>query len=118
MNFMLVLDCLLLSVLTFLNLWHWALAMTGHSTVDILCGSKTAANNNISLSQTAAAGGRKKQRLTFRNVTDNLFRIFGTQSFISIFSPSLRGMPFTGIEWTYQARDFGFMEEIESDEEE
>lgn len=26
-------------------------------------------------------------------------------------------MPFTGVEWTFQARDLGFMEEIESDEE-
>ena len=26
-------------------------------------------------------------------------------------------MPFSGVEWTYQARDFGFKEEIESDEE-
>ena len=26
-------------------------------------------------------------------------------------------MPFSGVEWTYQARDLGFMEEIESDEE-
>jgi hypothetical protein len=33
-------------------------------------------------------------------------------------SPSLRGMPFSGVEWTYQARDLGFMEEIESDDEE
>ena len=26
-------------------------------------------------------------------------------------------MPFSGVEWTYQARDLGFKEEIESDEE-
>ena len=26
-------------------------------------------------------------------------------------------MPFSGVEWTFQARDLGFMEEIESDEE-
>lgn len=29
----------------------------------------------------------------------------------------MRSMPFTGVEWTFQARDLGFMEEIESDEE-
>ncbi|TNV78430.1 hypothetical protein FGO68_gene10339 [Halteria grandinella] len=27
-------------------------------------------------------------------------------------------MPFSGVEWTFQARDLGFMEEIESDSEE
>ena len=59
----------------------------------------------------------KKHRLTFRNVRDNLYKVFGTQSTVSILSPSLRGMPFSGIEWTYQARDLGFKEEIESDEE-
>ena len=26
-------------------------------------------------------------------------------------------MPFSGVEWTYQARDLGFKEEIKSDEE-
>jgi hypothetical protein len=46
-----------------------------------------------------------------------LYKVFGTQSTIAILSPSLRGMPFSGVEWTYQARDLGFKEEIESDEE-
>ena len=59
----------------------------------------------------------KKHRLTFKNVGDNLYKVFGTQSTVSIMSPSLRGTPFSGIEWTYQARDLGFKEEIESDEE-
>jgi hypothetical protein len=27
-------------------------------------------------------------------------------------------MPFTGVEWTFQAKDLGFIEEIESDDEE
>jgi hypothetical protein len=26
-------------------------------------------------------------------------------------------MPFSGVEWTFQARDLGYMQEIESDEE-
>ena len=46
-----------------------------------------------------------------------MFRVFGTHSIIAILSPSLRAMPFSGVEWTFQARDLGFMEEIESDEE-
>jgi DHHC palmitoyltransferase len=39
MNFVLITDCVLLCVLFTLNLWHWALALTGLSTVDILCSA-------------------------------------------------------------------------------
>ena len=46
-----------------------------------------------------------------------MYKVFGTESTFAILSPSLRGMPFSGVEWTYQARDLGFKEEIESDEE-
>ena len=43
--------------------------------------------------------------------------MFGTQSKIAIFSPSLRETPFSGVEWTFLARDLGFKEEIEIHEE-
>lgn len=109
MNFLVITDGLLLLVLSTLNMWHWALAMTGLTTVDILCGSNLPKSSSTS---------QRKQRLTFKNVSDNLFRVFGTHSFFSILSPSLRAMPFSGVEWTFQARDLGFMEEIESDEDE
>ena len=110
MNFLFTLDCLIAPVLIAVNLWHWALAMTGVATVDVICGGK-------GMHSLKSATG-KKQRLTFRSIRDNLYRVFGTQSLIAIFSPSLRGMPFSGVEWTYQARDLGFMEEIESGEDE
>lgn len=108
MNFLFITDALLLVILCTLNMWHWSLAMTGITTVDVLCGADGV----------KSGGERKKQRLTFKNVRDNLFRVFGTHSIIAILSPSLRAMPFSGVEWTFQARDLGFMEEIESDEEE
>jgi hypothetical protein len=60
----------------------------------------------------------KKHRFSFRSVRDNLYKVFGTQSAVAMLSPSLRGMPFSGVEWTYQARDLGFKQEIESDDEE
>lgn len=39
-----------------------------------------------------------------------MYRIFGTYSLIAVLSPSLRNIPFTGIEWSYQMRDLGFNE--------
>jgi hypothetical protein len=109
MNFLFITDCVLFLILSILNMWHWTLAMTGVTTVDVLCGS-----NEPRSSQSSS---EKKQRLSFKRVSDNLFRVFGTHSFIGILSPSLRAMPFSGVEWTFQARDLGFMEEIDSDEE-
>ena len=84
--------------------------MTGMSTVDVICGGMSSQNTFVS-----STG--KKHRLIFRNVRDNLYKVFGTQSTVAILSPSLRAMPFSGVEWTYKARDLGFKEEIESDEE-
>lgn len=106
MNFIFITDLLLLVSLGCLNLWHWSLAMTGVSSVDLLCGRTS-----------STLTGQKRQRLTFRSIKDNLYRVFGTHSLVAMLSPSLRAMPFSGVEWTYQARDLGFMEEIESDEE-
>jgi hypothetical protein len=41
---------------------------------------------------------------------------------VAIFSPSLRNIPFSGVEWSYQMRDLGFNErgerQINFDEEE
>jgi hypothetical protein len=111
MNFVYVFDQFLFLVLICVNIWHWTVAMTGMSTVDVICGGSSGGQNSF-VSSTG-----KKHRLTFRNVQDNLYKVFGTQSTIAILSPSLRGMPFSGVEWTYQARDLGFKEEIESDEE-
>lgn len=36
--------------------------------------------------------------------------MFGTYTLISVLSPSLRNVPFTGIEWSYQMKDMGFNE--------
>lgn len=41
---------------------------------------------------------------------DNLYKTFGTRNFFAIFSPSMRNLPFNGIEWSYQSRDMGFNE--------
>jgi hypothetical protein len=46
-----------------------------------------------------------KYRLHFRTIKDNLYKVFGTRSKIAIFSPSLREIPFSGVEWTFLAID-------------
>jgi palmitoyltransferase len=40
MNFIFVMDVSLSVILSALNLWHWALTMTGLTSVDIICGGK------------------------------------------------------------------------------
>lgn len=40
MNFLFIFDAVLVVVLIAMNVWHWTLAMTGMSTVDVLCGAK------------------------------------------------------------------------------
>lgn len=71
MNYIFVTDCLLGIILVSLNLWHWSLAMTGLSTIDVLCGS--------GMPKLAGAGSAtRKQRFNFKRISDNLFRIFGT----------------------------------------
>ena len=39
--------------------------------------------------------------------------MFGTYNLFAILSPSLRNVPFTGIEWSYQLKDLGFNEKGE-----
>jgi len=52
----------------------------------------------------------KEYDFNFKGIRDNLYRIFGTSNPIAMLSPSLRNLPFQGIEWSYQMRDLGFNE--------
>ena len=40
-----------------------------------------------------------------------MFRIFGTNNFIRALSPSMRNVPFTGLEWAFLMCDLGFNQE-------
>jgi hypothetical protein len=42
---------------------------------------------------------------SFESVRDNLFVIFGTYKPIRILSPSLRALPFSGVEWSFVLKD-------------
>lgn len=39
-----------------------------------------------------------------------MYKVFGTYNTFAILSPSLRNVPFTGIEWSYQLKDLGYNE--------
>lgn len=58
-------------------------------------------------------GGIQKYDYYFRSIRDNLYRVFGTYNPFAILSPSLRNVPFTGIEWSYQLKDLGYNEKGE-----
>lgn len=48
--------------------------------------------------------------MSFSRLKDNVFRIFGTYSIVRMLSPSLRSVPFTGLEWSFQLKDEGYDE--------
>jgi palmitoyltransferase len=100
MSFVCILDTALSIVMVGFNAWNWYLAMTGYSTIEFF-GS------------VSRQGDGQKYDFNFKRIQDNLYRVFGTQSLIAIFSPSLRSIPFSGIEWSYQMRDLGFNEKGE-----
>ena len=45
--------------------------------------------------------GENLYDFSFDTVSDNLFIIFGTHKIIRIFSPSLRALPLSGIEFSF-----------------
>ena len=88
MSFICILDGALCIVMIGFNAWNWYLAMTGFSTIEFF-------GHISSMSE------GQKYDFNFGTVRDNLYKTFGTQSLIAIFSPSLRNVPFSGIEWSY-----------------
>ena len=97
MSFITILDFALLVVMLGFNGWNWYLAMTGYSTIEFF-GSVSRADSG------------EKYDFNFKTIRDNLYKTFGTDNFFAVFSPSLRNVPFSGIEWSYQMRDLGFNE--------
>lgn len=38
----------------------------------------------------------------FQNARDNIFKTFGTRSFLAVLFPAMRDLPFFGHEWTFE----------------
>ncbi|CDW73363.1 dhhc zinc finger domain containing protein [Stylonychia lemnae] len=99
MNFIIITDAALAMIVGGFNAWNWFMAMSGQSTVEMWA--------------TSYRGGVTKYDFYFRNIQDNLYKIFGTYNPFAILSPSFRNVPFTGIEWSFQLRDLGYNEKGE-----
>ena len=87
MSFLLTFNALLVFCLFWYNIWCWLIAATGMTTIEFM--SK---NSGFKYNQYDFAFARSR---------DNLFKVFGTKSYFSLLSPSMRYSPFNGIEWSF-----------------
>jgi len=87
MSFLCILDAALFVVMVGFNGWNWYLAMTGFSTIEFF-GHATNRDGT-------------RYAYNFGSVKDNLYKTFGTKSVFAMFSPSMRNLPFNGVEWSY-----------------
>lgn len=96
MHFLTILDGALIVVLIGFNVWNWFLACAGLTTLEFMGQVQGGRSNSYDYS--------------FGTVNDNLFKIFGTRSYLAMLSPSLRSGAFTGLEWSFEMRALGFDE--------
>jgi hypothetical protein len=86
LSFLYLLNAALISALLMFNTFCWYLACTGTQSLDFWGG---------------LTAGKEVPDFGYQQVWDNLFLIFGTYKFVRIFSPSLRNVPLTGLEWSF-----------------
>ena len=94
MHFCIILDVALGFVMCGFVGWNWFLAFTGKTSIEFWSDFGWSDDN--------------KAKLHFDAVNDNLYRIFGTHNIFRILSPSLRNVPFTGLEWSFMLKDDGY----------
>ena len=93
MNFIMILDAILCVVMAGFTGWNWMLALNGKTTIEFW---------------TNFDKDKKLIELSFPNASDNLYRVFGTYKPFRVLSPSLRNVPFTGLEWSFWFKDSGY----------
>ena len=94
MDLLILLDPSLVLCMVIFNVWNWFLAFQGNTTIEFWTNFNGIDPN--------------RAKLRFETISDNLFRVFGTHKFFRILSPSLRNVPFTGLEWSFWFRDSGY----------
>ncbi len=88
--FIAILDFILMFVMTMFVGWNWFLAINGYTTIEFWT------------SLTRVSTTKKKfYTFSFKSISDNLYMVFGTNKIIRVLSPSLRNVPFTGLEWAF-----------------
>ena len=95
MDSIFIADVVLFIFMVIYSAWSWFMAFVGSTTVEFLKGEGTGLYKD-------------EARLRFDAISDNLFRIFGTYKLIRVLSPSMRNVPFTGLEWSFYFRDAGY----------
>jgi len=93
-TFLVILDATIALVMFAFTLWNWYLAFIGYSTIEFWSNCVWEQDDN-----------KVKWEFGFKTVSDNLFKIFGTYKFLRVFSPSMRNVPFTGLEWAFLLND-------------
>ena len=94
MNFVMILDAILCVVMAGFTGWNWILACNGKTTIEFWT--------------VHSADDRAAAELSFSRATDNIYRVFGTHKLFRVLSPSLRNVPFTGLEWSFWFKDEGY----------
>ena len=89
----------LTSVMCAFLVWHWYLAFSGTTTIEFWKYHASVVSVPYDFS--------------FNLVRDNLFFIFGTYKMVRQFSPSLRQVPLTGLEWSFLLKEKGIGEDGE-----
>ena len=51
---------------------------------------------------------KEQYDFAFSHPKENLYKVFGTTKWMRILSPSMRNVPFTGLEWAFLMRDLGY----------
>jgi hypothetical protein len=83
-------------LMVFFNSWNWFLIINGNTTIEYWTRK-----SGVFSSQTPI------KDFSLPNWRDNLFMVFGTRSLLrAMFIPSIRKLPFSGLEWTKVAFPF------------
>lgn len=96
---MTIMDVSLFLVMTAFNVLNWLLVLNGDTTHDFW-------------KQLFDDPGRGECatnfKFSFTLWRENMYMFFGTHNFFRILSPSLRSLPFTGLEWSFLLLDKGY----------
>ncbi len=89
-NFIFVLCLAGTFLLVFFNAWNWFLIFKGYTTIEFWSNQAFVNKGKLNLNE-----------FYMSNWKENIFLVFGTKSlFQAVFLPSIRKLPYSGLEWT------------------
>lgn len=92
MSFLLLMDGTFILMLSGFNVWHWLMCMSGFTTIEFV------KRINLELEMDLFD-------FSFPTARDNLFVVFGTTKLLRVLSPSMRSLPFSGLEWSFSMKE-------------